>query len=78
MGEISLLLGLAQTSAAISLVLAVGFTGALFASTLLPKFLYPLGLGLLVGGGSCLGLGLGFLGLLGLLALYLRIFGGIP
>lgn len=78
MGKIGFLLGLAQTSAAVCLVLAVGFAVALFASALLPELLYPLSFGLLVGGGSGLSLGLGFGSLLGLLALYLGVFGGIP
>lgn len=78
MGKIGFLLGLAQTSAAVCVVLAVGLAAALLASALLPEFLYPLGFALLVGGGGGLGLGFGFGGLLDLLALYLGIFGGIP
>lgn len=78
MGKIGFLLGLAQTSAAVCLILAVRFAAALLASALLPELLYPLSFGLLVGGGGGLSLGLGFGGLLDLLALYLGVFGGIP
>ena len=78
MGKIGFLLGLAQTSTASCLVLALGFVVALLALALLSEFLYPLGFGLLVGGGGSLGLGLSFFGLFGLLALYLGVFGGIP
>jgi hypothetical protein len=77
-GKIGFLLSLAQTGAACCLVLALGFIAALLAEALLSEFLYPLGFGLLVGGGGGLGLGLGFGGLLGLLALYFGVFGGIP
>lgn len=78
MGKIGFLLGLAQTSATVCVILALGITAALLASALLPEFLYPLGFALLVGGGGGLGLCLGFGGLLGLLALYLGVFGSIP
>lgn len=78
MGKIGFLLSLAQTSAAVCLVLALGFAGALLESATLPELLYPLSFGLLVGGGGGLSLGLGFGGLLGLLALYLGVFSGIP
>jgi hypothetical protein len=77
-GEIGVLLCPAQTSAAVRLILAAGLVGASFQSSLLPVFLYPLGLGLLVCCGFGLGLGGGFFGLLSLLALYLGVFTGIP
>jgi hypothetical protein len=77
-GEISLLLGLAQTGTTVGLILAIGCIGSLKLSALLPEFLYPLGLRLLVGGGEGLGFGLSFGGLLDLLALYLGVFGGVP
>jgi hypothetical protein len=78
-GEIGVLLGPAQTSAAFRVILAARLIiGAGLLSSLLPVFLYPLGLGLLVCCGGGLGLGCGFFGLLGLLALYLGVFSGIP
>ena len=76
MGKIGFLLGLAQTSAAGCLVLALGVVVGILALALLPEFLYPLGFGLLVGGGGSLCLGLSFGGLHGLLALYLGVLGG--
>lgn len=80
--QVGLLLGAAQALAALRLglvVIAVFLVGVGAGLRALRLALgYPLGLALLVGGGFGLGLGLRFGGLLGLLALNLGIFGGIP
>jgi hypothetical protein len=78
--QVSILLGAAQTITALGLGLVlveVAFFLRL-APALVAVLLYPLGLALLVGGGSGLGLCEGLFGLLCLLALYLGIFSGVP
>lgn len=77
--KIGLLFGLAQTGATLSLVLAFGLAKVLALETvLLAVFLYPLSLGLLIGEGLGLSGGLSLGSLLGLLALDLGVFAGIP
>lgn len=79
--HVGILLGAAQALATLSLsLILVAFlvTVLRFASTLIAVFLYPLGLGLLVGGSLGLGLGQSLLSLFRLLTLYFRVFGGIP
>ena len=78
-GKIGFLFGLAQTSTALSLVFAFGLAEVLALKTvLLAVLFYPLSFGLLVGQGLGLSGGFGFGGLLGLLALDLGVFTGIP
>lgn len=78
--QVGVLLGAAQTLAALGLGLVLVEIAVFLrlAPALVAVFLYPLGLGLLAGGGGGLGLGCSLLGLLCLLALNLRIFGGVP
>lgn len=78
--EVRVLLLSAHTFAALSLgLIRIEVAGVGFVETaLLAVLFYPLGLGLFVGESSGLFRGLGFLGLLGLLALYLGVFGGVP
>lgn len=78
--QVGVLLSAAQTITALGLgfVIVEIIAFLRLAPALVAVFLYPFGLGLLVGGGSGLGLGQGLFGLLCLLALYLRVFGGVP
>jgi hypothetical protein len=77
--EISILLSLAQTSATLRLVFAVGFVGVIPLSTvLLAVLFYALGLGLLVGRGLGFSSSFGFGGLLSFLALDFGVFGRVP
>jgi hypothetical protein len=78
-GEIGLLLGMAQTSAAFRLVFAFRIVADFFLGTvLLAVLFYTLGLGLLVCGGLGFSSGFGFGSLLGLFALDLGVFGRVP
>jgi hypothetical protein len=78
--EVGVLLGAAQAFTAFGLGFVLVEVAAFLrlASALVAVFLYPLCLGLLVGGGGGLGLGQSLFGLLCLFALNLRVFGGVP
>ena len=78
--QVGLLLGATQALAALALGL-VGVQVVLVlgvAPPLVTVLFYPLGLGLLVCGGSGLGLGFGLGSLCGLFALRIGVFGGVP
>lgn len=77
--EVGLLLGAAEARPALGLGLVVKVVGrGEGAGALGLELGDALGLGLFVRGGFGVGLGLGLGGLLGLLALYVGVFGGVP
>lgn len=78
--EVGVLLGAAQAITALGLGLVLVEIGLFLglAPALVAVLLYPLGLGLLVGGSGGLGLCEGLFGLLGLLALYFGVFSRVP
>ena len=79
--EVGVLLGGAQTGAALRLVLVVALRVRGVRRALPPLLLvlfYPLGFALLFGGGFRVGLGFGFGGLFGLFALDFGVFACVP